>query len=151
VISPASAVILPATSVQYTALDHYSDQSVKDETGAVTWSSSDASVASVSPSGLVTGKATGVTLISVTQGSDYSPENCRWATWSEQANNKRPRRDAWLIDGMPIKEAASQIGLDVPVVRQLLYRSKKRGENNYEETLASFITLLNAKSPNISR
>lgn len=55
----------------------------------------------------------------------YSPENCRWATWEQQCDNKR---DPYLLvsyggEMVPIQRLARQFGIN----RYTLYRRIQRG------------------------
>jgi hypothetical protein len=65
-LSPANPSVLTGISQQFTASGTYSDGSKQDLTGSVTWSSSQASVATISAGGLATGVSAGTTTISAT-------------------------------------------------------------------------------------
>jgi uncharacterized protein YjdB len=62
-VSPVGPSIAAGLSQQFTATGKYSDNSSKDLTNSATWSSSDASVATVSSTGMATSKAPGSTTI----------------------------------------------------------------------------------------
>lgn len=68
-VTPADADLLLGAVQQYTAIGTYSDNSTKDLTATVTWSSSDTNVASIDGGGLATALALGSVTISATSGS----------------------------------------------------------------------------------
>ena len=65
-ISPTSETISVKTTQQFTASAQYSDGSVKDATSLVTWSSSNAAVATIAAGGVATAQAFGTTTITAT-------------------------------------------------------------------------------------
>src|SRR5262249_19306367 len=68
-VTPATAVVAPTTTQQYTATGTFSDGSTQIITGTVTWSSSNLNVATVNTFGLVTGQAAGQATIKAVSGS----------------------------------------------------------------------------------
>jgi uncharacterized protein YjdB len=90
-ISPSAPSLAVGNSLQLTAMGTYSDGSTHDTAGAVTWSSSDPSVATVSNAvgseGLATAGAAGVTTITATdpttgrtQSTSLTVTPARWMT-----------------------------------------------------------------------
>ena len=68
-VTPVSALIPLGTVQQFTATGTFSDNSTQDITGTVVWSSSSINVASITVSGLVTGKDLGTVSITATSGA----------------------------------------------------------------------------------
>ena len=72
-VTPAESTIASNQTVQLTATATYSDSSIEDISGTVTWKSSDTSIATVSSSGLVTAVNEGpVTITATVPGSTVS-------------------------------------------------------------------------------
>jgi hypothetical protein len=68
-VSPATAVMAPASTLSYSATGTYSDGSTEPITGTVTWSSSASNVVSITSYGLATGESAGTATITASQGS----------------------------------------------------------------------------------
>ena len=68
-VTPTSASIPLGTVQQFTATGTFSDNSMQDITGTVVWSASPASVASITVSGLATGKDIGSFTVTATSGA----------------------------------------------------------------------------------
>ena len=71
-ISPASALILPTGTQQYSATGTFGNNTTGDVTDQVTWTSSATNVATIDTSGLATAVALGSTNITATSGSVIS-------------------------------------------------------------------------------
>lgn len=69
VITPANPDMLPGTLQQFTATGLFSDQSARNITASVTWSSSNSSVASINGGGLVTAVALGSLMVFASSNS----------------------------------------------------------------------------------
>lgn len=68
-VTPADPALLLGTLQQFTATGMFTDKSVKDITGSVTWSSSSSSVASIAAGGVATAAGLGAVTVSATSGS----------------------------------------------------------------------------------
>src|SRR5205823_4688974 len=67
-VTPANPSIAKGTTQQFTATGTYSDGSTQDLTNAVSWSSSNLSVATITSGGLASGVAQGTSQISASSG-----------------------------------------------------------------------------------
>jgi uncharacterized protein YjdB len=63
VVTPSTTSIAKGTTIQFVAIAHYSDGSAVDVTTSTTWQTSLPSIGSISPTGLVSGLAGGITQI----------------------------------------------------------------------------------------
>lgn len=68
-LTPATAILAPASSLQFTALGTFSDNSTQNLNTTAVWTTSPAGIASVTNYGQATGKAQGQTTLTASSGS----------------------------------------------------------------------------------
>jgi uncharacterized protein YjdB len=68
-VTPVTPSVIAGSTLQLTATGSYDDGSSKNITGTASWSSSDASIATVSTAGLLTGVATGTATITASSAA----------------------------------------------------------------------------------
>lgn len=68
-VTPANASLIPGASRKFAATGTYSDNSTKDLTSGVAWTSSDKAVATIDAAGLATSISAGSTVITATSGT----------------------------------------------------------------------------------
>jgi trimeric autotransporter adhesin len=68
-VSPGTTAIGAGATQQFTAMGKFSDNSSKDITGSVVWSSSDSAIATVNSSGMATGIVSGTVTVTAKSGT----------------------------------------------------------------------------------
>lgn len=74
-VNPATAVLAPASGLNYSAIGTYSDGTTQNISGVVAWSTSDATVASITGSGGATGQSAGAVTITAQLGGVSNTAN----------------------------------------------------------------------------
>jgi hypothetical protein len=68
-------------------------------------------------------KPAGLTLERIDNDKGYSKANCRWATWSEQQNNRRSQKNQVLVKGRTVKQWAREWGIEYGAAYMRLKRA----------------------------
>lgn len=69
------------------------------------------------------GYSDGLTIDRINNNESYSKENCQWATWKQQNNNKRSNIVlTYKNETLPLSLWASKLGLQFNVIRSRYYR-----------------------------
>lgn len=78
-VTPTTALLAPSTTLGFTATGTFSDGSTQNVNNLVTWSTSDASVVTVTTSGSATGQKAGSAVITATYGAlPRAPQTSSW-------------------------------------------------------------------------
>lgn len=71
--------------------------------------------------GFSNGYSDGFSIDRIDTNGDYEPDNCRWSTMKEQANNKRTNRIIiYQEQEYTLTELAEKVGMNVTTLRERL-------------------------------